>query len=154
MTLSACGQSIPDAYRGSFVDSKTGARLQLDSGSGSYSEVSGRKLESKTAELAFVDLRKGQSGVYMRDLPANQNIAELYWVNPDLSTKQEAGGVEWFRAEVFYFRMDKTVKDRVNIIQTVHSLEGIVSLDVPTSQWQIGWPAGSDLLQFKRVSER
>ncbi len=152
--LTACGEVVPEAYRGEFVDAASGAKLQMNAESGVYQETSGRIVKARTHEISFEELRKGASGVFMRDNPTNAQILEVYWVSPDLTTKQEAGGIESYQAEVFFFRMEKSKQTKIDLLNTVHSREGIISLDVPTSQWQIGWPAGSSLLEFRRVQPK
>lgn len=153
LVITGCGDAIPEAYRGSFIESGSGAGLQLGSQSGTYKEMSGRQLEGRSYKMTFQDLQKGKSGVYFRDHPDNKNLLELFWLNPDLTTKQEAKGIQWFQAEIFYFRMDRNKSGKIDILQTIHSAEGIVSLDLPTSTWQVGWLAQSELLEFKRASK-
>jgi len=154
LLIGACGSNVPPSFRGQFVDARTGSKLELSSDSGTFTDSTGRVVKADKKQLDFEDLQKGKAGIYMRQNPVNKNLLELYWVQPNLATKEEAGGMEWFHAEVLYFRMDIRTEEKVDLITSVHSLEGVVTLDIPTKLWQIGWPAGSEVFEFKRVAKK
>jgi hypothetical protein len=152
LLVSACGDRVPAGFRGDFVDARTGSKLTLNAESGVFQTTDGRKLEANRMQMDFEDLAKGTPGIYTRQNPKNTQILEIYWIQPDAASRDQAGGMQWFTAEVLFFRMERETDKPVDVLNLVHSRVGTVMLDTPTKQWQIGWPAGSELLEMRRVA--
>jgi hypothetical protein len=147
-----CG-TIPSAYRGNFEDSANNVQLTLEASGGVFTTADGRKLIADTQSLNADNLIEGQPGIYTTLNPAYQNRLEIYWINPDLSTRKEEGGLMWFNAEVFYTLLDIRQEDTVNEMEFFHCDIGKVMIDMPTQRWQIGCPADPDYYRLVRIPE-
>lgn len=137
----ACGK-IPSAYQGDFVDAAQGAKVSLGGDSGTLSTSDGRALEAKANDLNFDNLQEGKVGIYLSQNSANGNLTDVYWIAPNMATKQEAAGLVWFSSEVMYTIMDSKREDKVASIEFFHCKDGMVMLDTSTKRFQLGCPAG------------
>jgi len=147
-----CG-TIPSAYRGNFEDTTNNVKLTLEASGGTFTTADGRKIVSDTLSLTSDNLIEGLPGIYTTLNPVYQNRLEIYWVNPDLNTRTQEGGLMWFNAEVFYTLLDINQEDNVDEMEFFHCDQGKVMIDVPTKRWQIGCPADPDYYRLVRVLE-
>lgn len=142
LTTVACGK-IPEAYRGTFEDRDQGVKLTLGGGEGTLESTrDGRKLEAKAEDLTFEGLTEGKPGIYVSTNPSNERMMDVYWVNPNLPTKQAVEGFVWYQSEVIYTIMDAKREEKVPNIQLIHCRDGMVMLDLATKRMQLGCPAG------------
>ncbi|OFZ18961.1 MAG: hypothetical protein A2X94_13510 [Bdellovibrionales bacterium GWB1_55_8] len=148
----ACGV-IPSEYRGEFRDSESGASLKLKGRKGVFQTADGRKIESKAKDLEFEKLAQAQGGIYVSSDPGSDSILEVYWVSPDVASRQEAAQLVWFRSEVIYTELNLKTKDKVNTLEFFHCREGTILLDLPTKRWQMGCPGNADYLRMQRVKD-
>lgn len=138
----ACGK-IPAAYQGVFVDQAQGVKITLTGSGGSIETNSdGRKFEAKAEEYTFDNLMAGKAALYVGVNPSNQNMSDVWWINPDLATKQSVEGFVWFQTEAIYTLLDTKREDKVPSVQFFHCRDGVMMLDVATKRVQIGCPAG------------
>ncbi|MEK6704194.1 MAG: hypothetical protein AABZ06_00225 [Bdellovibrionota bacterium] len=147
-----CGV-IPSAYRGKFQDNAKGAVLELKAGDGMLMLAGGSVMESKAKNLKFEQLMKGQQGIYVSENPAVDGALDVYWVNPDVTTKQQDGDLAWYKSEVVYTVLNVKVK-AVDEIELLRCQDGTILLDLPTKRWQVGCPANPEYYKFQRVSEK
>lgn len=145
-----CG-AVPSAYRGEFQDAAKGVRLELEARKGVFQDAQGKKIDSKASDLKFESLEKGIAGIYVSTSPVSENKLEVYWVNPDLSTRQEAAGLVWVSSEVIYTLFDLSQKDDVREIELSHCEKGTVLLDTLSQRYQIGCPAEIEFYKLTRV---
>lgn len=150
LALSACSK-IPSAYRGNFKDNSSGAKLELNSGSGKMTFADGRVLDSDASELTYQDLITGKGGIFVRENPFNHAMVEGFWVNPNLATKQTAQGLTWFQSEVIYLLLNSELKDKVPGISFLHCTNGTVILDDLTKTFEAGCPASHDTFDMVRI---
>ena len=149
--MQACGQ-IPSQYQGDYLDRSSGAQLNLAGNKGTLVS-DGRTLMADAKPTDVKKISTGEGGIYIRPNPTNKDLLDVYWLNPKMATRQEESGLIWFDTEVLYGRFDKRVKDKVSTLKMIHSDQGNVMIDVPTGQWQVGWPAGSETLSFQRQAK-
>ena len=141
LSTAACGK-IPSAYQGDFADSAQGAKLTLGGDSGKLTTSDGRELEAKADDLTFDKLQEGSTGIYLSKNSANDQLTDVYWIAPNMATKQTGGGLVWFTSEVIYTIMDAKRSDKVPNIEFFHCKDGMVILDSNTKRFQLGCPAG------------
>lgn len=147
--LGACGK-IPSPYRGNYVDSATGARLQLDRSSGTLISANGRVLKADANSLDYQALSKGEAGIYLRSNSSNPDQIEVFWLTPKLESRHEEYGLIWFEAEVLYSRMDANAKNTVQSLEAIHCEDGMLMLDTPSKTWNGGCPAKRTDYHFVR----
>jgi hypothetical protein len=142
LTTVACGK-IPSAYQGTFVDQEHGVKITLGSSDGTIeTSADGRKFEAKAEEYSFDVLVEGKAALYVGVNPANQNMSDVYWINPNMATKQSVEGFTWYQTEVIYTILDTKREDKVPSIQFFHCRDGMMMLDMATKRVQLGCPAG------------
>lgn len=150
LALQACGNQVPGGFRGQYVDASTGATLELNAQSGTFVTPQGRSIAGSRLELGFTELQKGKPGLYMRPNPINKDIIEVFWLEPRMETLQEAGQMQWFESTVIYLRLPAKTTEKQEQINLVYTEIGTVMLDVPTRQWQVGWPADALILDMRK----
>jgi hypothetical protein len=150
LLLGACG-GIPAAYQGQFQDESLGAQLKLGGAEGTFTEPSGMIIKTPAMALSFEALMKGKPGIYLRKNPMREDLIDIYWVQPQFSSKQEAGGLVWYPAEVYYTLVSKNQKEKVSSIKMVHSETGMITLEPATKSWQVGWPASPVEYNLRRI---
>lgn len=144
---------IPNEYQGLYREARTGATLKLEGTKATFVDADGRSLVANKSPLKFKELIKAKEGLFTRDNPLDKNLTEIYWVRPDSRSVQSAEGLTWYNAEVIHLRVRKDLHDKVQDIELVHSLNGSVILDTPSESVQVGWPAGTEILDMRRVQE-
>jgi len=148
--LSACGV-IPKAYRGEYVDEAKGARIQLQSKKGRFIGADGAKVEAKALDLGFDGLSEGKSGIYVAPNPVQGSVLDVFWIEPAAATRQSAGGLVWFEADVLYAGLDAAKGSKVSSFDVMRCAQGTVLLDTQTRHWQVGCPAETESFHFVRV---
>jgi hypothetical protein len=152
LTLLASGcVLIPKEYRGEFVDAATGSSLLLKGKKGTLRTADGRDLALKVDAADFERVSSGEPGILVDSNPLQGNLLEAFWVNPDLSTLQQAGGLVWYNAEVLYSQFDQNLTQKVKTFDMFHCVHGAVTVDTLTRRWQIGCPAGPTRYHFTRI---
>ncbi len=169
----ACNISIPSGFRGDFVDQTRGVSIHLESSKAQIVKE-GRVIDGQAVEVDVAKMALGQPGIYLRDNPTNKNIVEMYWINPNAATRQEAAGVVWFESEVIYARFEKKMMaqasdrwvatgerganasrfisgSKVGEFSMVHVMNGQLGVDVVTKTWQVGWPEKPQTYRFSRT---
>ncbi len=66
---------------------------------------------------------------------------DVFWLSPNLTSRQEGGGKVWFNAEVLYTILSSEAKDKVNEVSLFHCQDGQVQIDTVTKNMQMGCPA-------------
>ncbi len=150
-TTVACGSKIPSAYQGNFADSKAGVKLALTDSKATMTFSDGRVLTGDAADLKYADLLAGKAGVFVRANAADASEQDVFWVNPNVATKQAQEGMVWYTSEVIYTLMNVQAKDKVPNIQFFHCLDGQILLDSTNQSFQLGCPAGPDNYNAVRV---
>lgn len=153
MTMVGCGV-VPSSYRGYYDDKQAGVSLELRAQGGVFKKwINGVAQETKAdaKDLSFEKLMAAESGLYISTAALYANLTEVYWVQADASTRQEAADLVWFNAEVFFTRIDAQSKDKAQQITLEHCAQGTVMLDVQTKRWQVGCSAGQDEFRFLRT---
>lgn len=150
----ACGK-VPSAYQGNFEDASTNTKLTLDGNAWTYDSPESGHLEGKAVDMSFDDILAGKSGVYVAPNPQNNQLSDVKWILPNLSSQQEAvlrngTKVIWFNAEVIYTLVDASRKEDVSEINLVHCKNGIVQFALDTKNFISGCPAGTPILSLKR----
>jgi|GEM_PF-1618406 len=156
--LAAC-VSIPSAYRGTYLDQEHNVELVLSMAKGTLEfKDEGRILQAGTADYSFKGftkaIKKGRPGIFARPNAADSDELDVFWVKPNYDTLQESNGLIWFEAEIFYTRLDKDLRAKVQTLKAVHALGGTVMLDTPTESVQVGWPAGPTEYALQRISDK
>jgi hypothetical protein len=146
--LSAC---IPNEYQGKFQDGRTGATLQLSATKAVFKTPEGVTLTANRSPMNIKDVIAAKEGLYTQDNVIDKNLMEVYWIRPDASSVQKAEGLEWYNTEVVHMRLQKDLHDKVQEVDVIYSKQGTVMVDTTTNALQIGWPAGTDLLELRRV---
>lgn len=151
VALGACGE-IPSAYRGYFRDNRNSTSLKMKANKGvltSPNEI----IESKARALEFKHLLAGEAGIYVRANPTNEKLLDVFWIKPNMNTRQAAGGMVWYETDVYYSLFDARLKDKVSTIRLLHSGQGTVMLEEATELWQVGWPANPMEYEFTRIQK-
>lgn len=152
LTTVACGK-IPEAYRGKFEDREQGAKLELTGTEGKLETKDGRVLESKAEDMSFEALSEGKQGIFVSTNPSNENMVDVFWVNPNLASKQAVEGFVWYQSEVIYTVMDTKREEKVPNIHLIHCRDGMVMLDMATKRMQLGCPEGPINYNMIRIAE-
>ncbi len=147
-----CGK-IPSAYQGEFVDAASGVKLKLGGSDGELVFADGRKLEAKADDHKFENIKEGKPGIFLGQNTRNGNLVDIFWLNPNLTTRQEVEGFVWYTSEVLYTIVDSKREDKVPSVQFFHCTDGQVMLDMTTQQMQMGCPAGPKVYTFVRGGE-
>ena len=153
LILTSCGV-IPESYRGDFEDASAGIKVTLEANKGKMQFSDGQILESDASDLTFEQLLAGKAGIYVSKNPTNENLLDVFWIRPNLASRQESAGLVWYQSEVLYGLMDASRKDPVISVALVHCVDGGVMLDGPTQNWQVGCPAAPKNYQLSRVSKK
>ncbi len=149
LLMGACGK-IPKAYRGSFVDASTGSRLDLEASGGSLTTPEGRVQSLKAQAIALEELAQGKPGLYVQALGKNSDTLEIFWISPEVHTRQEEFGLVFMSAEILYTQMDSSKKDQVSQIRARHCVNGQLSVDLTSKSFNGGCPGDSRLMDFVR----
>jgi hypothetical protein len=145
-------ENLPSAYQGDFVDLASGAKLTLNGGDGVLHLADGRKLESRRDQFKFKNLKEGRPGIFVGRNTRNESLMDIFWVNPNLATREEVEGFVWFQSEILYTIADTRLKDKVSSVQFIHCTDGQMTLDATTRKLQLGCPAGAKNYMFVRKS--
>jgi len=144
----ACGK-IPSRYRGEYVDSTTGFKLELESGGGKWVRQDGLQHQFKAVAMAAKKLAQGEPGIYLRSVG---EALELFWVYPDKQTLREQYGFVSMKAEVLYTRIDSHPGGGlVRNIAARYCEAGQVLVDQLSQSFNGGCPGDSTLLDLKRT---
>jgi len=149
----ACGK-IPDAYQGNFEDTTQGASISLSGNGGVFTTSDGRKLESDATDLSFENLQEGKTGIYVNANSQDNKLLDIFWIAPNIASKQEGGGMVWFQSEVIYTLMDSKKENAVPNIEFFHCKDGTVMLDISTQKFQLGCPANPLHYNMLRKKEK
>jgi hypothetical protein len=156
IAVSSCGK-IPKGYQGTFKDAVTGTQLTLDDSSGKWVETGGRAIEAKAVDAKLDDLAQGKPGLYMMPVEGNDKIQDVFWIVPDMSTKQSAEqyGVKyvWFNAERINTRMYMDQKDELPKIQLEYCKQGQVLLNLATQEIRGGCGPDAVQMTLERVTK-
>ncbi|HAR42785.1 MAG TPA: hypothetical protein DCS07_09195 [Bdellovibrionales bacterium] len=146
----ACSK-IPAAYRGTFEDRSLGAKLTLKSTAAQLAFADGRVIQAKAEDLNLAAITEGKAGIFVRENSADLDLLEVFWINPNLASKQGFEGFVWFESELLYTLMNTKTTDSVPSLQLLHCTNGTVMIDVATQALQMGCPAGSAELKMVRL---
>lgn len=150
VALSACGK-VPGAYQGKFKDATTGASLVMEQGGGTLRTSSGREIKAEAKDMEFDQLLEGRAGIYMSKNPTAKTMMDIFWISPKLQTRQSRGGLVWFESEVVHAMLDLEAREKVPFLELIHAESGLVTLDLSTKRWQIGWPANPVHYRMERI---
>jgi hypothetical protein len=125
----------------------------LDSSSGKYTETGGREISAEADSLQFDALTQAKAGLYTRPVAGNDKMMELFWIVPDVASRQENSGFVWFNSEILYTRMATEAKDPVAAIQVEHCKNGVLMLDVASQTWNGGCGADTVPMTFTRAKQ-
>lgn len=152
LALSACGKNgtgIPKPYQGTFVDASNTTTMTIQKDSAAL-VTPDTNISAKVQKLSYDKLIGGQSGFFLRQ-KVGTNLIEVFWITPDTTSRNEAGGIIYFTSDIVYIQLDPTVKDKVQLLTVIHSKAGSVMLDTVTKTWQAGWPAEVQELSLMRA---
>jgi hypothetical protein len=88
----------------------------------------------------------------MRPLAGNDKIQEVFWIVPDVASKQSTPELVWYKSEFMYTRMNTDQKDPLPALQLEYCKDGWVMLAPSTQQLQGGCGANSVPLTMGRVN--
>lgn len=152
MTAVGCGV-IPSEYRGTFRDSASGTTLVLKAKGGVFTDAQGKSTKAKAQDLKFENLAKGQAGIYVSANSSDKNALEVFWIAPNMETRQEAVGVVWFQSEVIYSLLNMEQKGKASAIDIMRCEKGTVMLDMPNRRFEIGCGANPESFRLSRVKK-
>jgi hypothetical protein len=153
VALSSCGK-VPTAYRGAYIDQASGTKLELDGREGKWTEAGGREITAKADSLQFEALAQAKPGIYTRAVAGDDKLMELFWIVPDVASRQEVSGFAWFTAEIVYTRLQSDAKDPVPTLTVEHCRNGMLMLDLPTQTWSGGCGPEAVPMNFTRAAEK
>lgn len=147
----ARADDFPKAFTGMFADAN-GNQFELKSGSAKL-KIGGSEVKSDadTIESAkiFARLLKGETRIYIeKGLPSVYDL-EAYWVIPDQKSKVQYGDVVYYKSTVIYFRIPRNGAGTT--ITVLRSDDAMVSLDLLTKRWQVGWGERRTVYTLNRV---
>jgi len=148
----ACSK-IPAAYRGTFEDRGQGAKLVIKATKAQLTFSDGRELKSKAEDLNFEAISSGKPGIFVRENSANPDLLEIFWLNPNVATRQVVEGFVWFDAEMIYTFLDTKITQSVPGLQLLHCTNGSVMVDTATQTFQMGCPEQSPALEMVRIQK-
>ena len=151
LLTTACGK-IPKGYQGDFVDAASGATLKLESNEGTLKTADGRELKGKAEDQDFGALLEGKPAIYLSSLQGNN--VDVFWLVPNMSTRQEAAGYVWYTSEVIYTQMNAKQDSQVPSISFFRCTDGHVMLDKSTKEMTLGCPAGPQIMNMVRAGEK
>ncbi len=151
LLTTACGK-IPKAYQGDFVDAATGTTLKLESNEGTLKAADGTELKGKAEDADFDALLDGKPAIYLSTLPGNN--VDVFWVVPNLSTRQEREGRVWYVSDIIYMQMNSKQESQVNNLTMFRCKNGQVSLDKSTKEFVPGCPAAPQYFNMVRAGEK
>lgn len=169
--LSGSCSQIPSNYRGEYIDAGKGASLNLESGKATFKFNDGRVVESKVRDLkyvgeslhpsedqalevndAFNELMNGQQALYASQNTSSKTKTDLFWVLPNVESRQTQAQFTWFRAEVFFTVLDQDENaNSSGQIKLLYCSNGHVMLNTLTRQIQGGCPPGSIYFDMNKV---
>jgi len=109
--------------------------------------------ESKAEDKSYDAMAEGKAGIFVSTNPSNERMTDVFWVNPNLASKQAVEGFVWYQSEVIYTVMDAKREEKVPSIQLIHCRDGMVMLDIASKRMQLGCPAGPVNYNAIRVKE-
>lgn len=147
----ARADDFPKDFVGIYADA-SGTQFELKSGSAKL-KIGGTefKADADTIESAkiFAKLLKGETKIYIeKGLPSVYDL-EAYWVIPDQKSKVQYGDVVYFKASVVYFRIPRNGSGTTMTV--LRSDDAMVSLDMLTKRWQVGWGERRTVYTLNRV---
>ncbi|MEN9722340.1 MAG: hypothetical protein RJB38_326 [Pseudomonadota bacterium] len=147
----ACGK-IPSDYRGNFVDSQSGFSVELRGNRGIWQRPDGSREEFTARAASVEELLQGKAAVYLRSV--GERDLEVFWVRPEIETRQEEYGFVAYQGEVLYSRFDSSgSQGKVGSIQARYCERGQILIDQVTKTFNGGCPAQSRLLELVRVGK-
>ena len=153
LLTTACGK-IPAGYQGDFVDAASGTKITLGASEGVMKTTDGRELKGKAEDLSFENLQEGKQAIYLGQNTRDGNMFDVFWLNPNLTTRQESNGLVWFQSEVIYTMMNAKQEQKVDAISLFRCKDGQVILDTVKQRMTMGCPAGPEQLNMVRASDK
>jgi hypothetical protein len=147
LLTTACGK-IPKGYQGEYTDAASGATLKLEASEGTLKTSDGRELKGKAEDADFDALLQGKQAIYLSELK-NNNV-DVFWLVPNMATRQESAGYVWFVSEVIYTQMNAKQEEKVGGINFFHCKDGHVMLNTATKEMNLGCPAGPAVFNMIR----
>lgn len=146
-------KGIPNAYLGLYKDSSRQVELELSTYEAKLRLADGRKLSAKLEEMKFELLIKGQRALYARPNGRNEDLVEIFMVDPNLSTRQEANGLIWYESEIVYTLVNSKDESAAKNISLAHCQRGMVLLDLATNRIRIGCPENPDRFELTKTRD-
>ena len=78
---------------------------------------------------------------------------EIFWLVPNMASRQEQSGFAWVNAEVLYSRMNLKQQDKIQNLKMIHCENGLLELDLLNQSWNGGCPATEDEYDLVRVTK-
>lgn len=150
--LAGC-RGIPNEYTGEYEDSTRRVKLELSSYEGTIQFADGRSFNAKLEDLNYEKMKDGKRAIYARPNSKNQDLVEIFMVEPDLSSKQESQGLTWFQSEIVYSMIDTKNASASRSITLVHCRQGVVMLDRQSQQVQLGCPENPERITLQKTRD-
>lgn len=146
-------KGIPNAYLGEYQDSNRQVKLELDTYEGTLRFADGRKVSAKLEELKYDLLKDGKRALYARPSSRDEKMIEIFLVQPNMSTRQEGGGLLWYESEIVFSLINSKDDNAAKNITLVHCQRGVVLLDTQTQRVQLGCPEGPERIDLKKTKD-
>lgn len=153
LLISGC-KGVPNAYLGEYQDSTGNVRVELSSTEGTIRLADGRRITSKLEELKFDLLKEGKRALYARENSRVSDLIEIFMIEPNMSTRQESGGLIWYNAEIIFSMIKDKDATAAKNLTLVHCIQGTVLLDTVTSRIQLGCPANPERIELKKTRDQ
>ncbi len=150
ITGTACGV-VPKGYRGDYVESESGLRIELSARSGKIISSDGSSQKLKASDVSVEDLKNGKPGIYFSDEMRKDRYLEIFWIQPTAGTSQGQAGLFWYEAQIMQTLVNASVSSSVAEITFKKCSNGRVMIDLPSQTWQAGCPEDAPVLLFKRI---
>ncbi|MBL7715687.1 MAG: hypothetical protein JNL01_09485 [Bdellovibrionales bacterium] len=150
---SAC--KLPADTKGKYSSADGKITMEIKGSKAKVTFADGHTLEAKATDLSVQILSEAKAGMYLQNSPTDENILEVFWVNPDRKTLQEQSDFVWMKSEVLIARLPKKVsKGKMQEVQILHCVDGQVLVDRPTGLYEGGCPQDTYPTLLSRVSKR
>jgi hypothetical protein len=147
MVLVACDK-VPSTYVGNYSD--TISKLSIGGGAASFTSQDS-SISSELRDLTIAELKKGSKAAYMVADSVDKSMVKIYFVSPNIDTKEEGGGMLWYQSEVAIVAINTKAKGPVTHLNVAHCKDGAVSVDTTENRWQIGCSGNASELDLKRL---
>lgn len=153
----AVAGEIPKGYRGVFA-AQTGEQLELKESQAFWrvgQQTIKLSVEREPYAKIYARLLQGKSGLYLEE-PARQTATltgfGVIFETDNGPALPAQGGLQWRRARVFYFTINREQVAPVASLTVTTSNDGLVTLDTLNTAWQIGWGPDAVHSELQRTS--